>query len=61
MRLFPNTQSRKHNHGHRSYQTPSMHDATLDSLVPYVNSQLRPHHIRTQLYAVPLRVLITLD
>ena len=57
MRLFPNAQRRKRSHGHRSYHRPHIQDVTLHSLLPYVSQQLGPHHIRTKLYSVPLRVL----
>jgi hypothetical protein len=30
------------------------------SLLPYVNKPLGPHHIKTKLYSVPLKVLYTL-
>ena len=60
MGLFPNNKRRRRSHGHRSYNRPIIHDVTLMSLLPYVNKPLGPHHIRTKLYSVPLRVLYTL-
>lgn len=34
MGLFGNTQRYKRRHGHHSYKRPSIHDATLDLLLP---------------------------
>jgi hypothetical protein len=59
MGLFPNNKRRRHN-GHRSYNRPIIHDVTLMSLLPYITKPLGPHHIRTKLHFVPLRVLYTL-
>ena len=60
MGLFNNTPRRKRSHGHRSYNKPIIHDVSFDSLLPYVNTPLGPHHIRTKLYSVPLKLLYDL-
>jgi hypothetical protein len=60
MGLFTNTPRRKHSHGHRSYNKPIIRDVSFDSLLPYVNIPLGPHHIRTKLYSVPLTILYDL-
>ena len=60
MGLFTNTPRRKRSHGHRSYNKPIIHDVSFDSLLPYVNTPLGPHHIRTKLYSVPLKILYDL-
>ena len=60
MELFNNTPRRKRSHGHRSYNKPIIHDVSFDSLLPYVNTPLGPHHIRTKLYSVPLKLLYDL-
>ena len=57
MGLFPHRDRRRHSHGHRAYTRPTIHDVTLDSLLPYVSRKLGPHHIRTKLYSVPLNTL----
>jgi hypothetical protein len=49
MGFFPHRDRRSH--GHHVYTT-TIHDVTLDSLLPYVNRKLYPHHIRTKLYSV---------
>ena len=61
MGLFTNTPRRKRSHGHRSYNKPIIHDVSFDSLLPYMNKPLGPHHIRTKLYSVPLKILYELQ
>jgi hypothetical protein len=58
--FFPHRERRRRSHGHRTYTRPTIHDVTFDSLLPYVNRKLGPHHIRTKLYSVPLKTLNTL-
>jgi hypothetical protein len=60
MGLFPHRERRRRSHGHRTYTSLTIHDVILDSLLPYVNRKLGPHHIRTKLYSVPLTTLNTL-
>jgi hypothetical protein len=55
MGLFPHRDRRNRSHGHRTYTRPTIHDVTLDSLLPYVIKKLGLHHIRTKLYSVPLK------
>jgi hypothetical protein len=60
MGLFNNTPTRKRSHGHRSYNKPIIHNVSFDSLLPYVNTPLGPHQIRTNLYSVPFKILYDL-
>jgi hypothetical protein len=55
MGLFNNAPRRKHSHGYRSYNKFIAHHCSFDSLLPYVNTSVGPHHIRTKLYTVPVR------
>jgi hypothetical protein len=56
MGVFDKTLGRERSHGHRSYNTPIMHDISFDPFFPYVNAPLSPHHIRTKPYSVPLKM-----
>jgi hypothetical protein len=60
MGLFQHRERRRYSHGHRTYTKPTIHDVTFDSLLPYVNRKLGPHHIRSKLYSIPLKTLNTL-
>ena len=61
MGLFNTTPRRRRSHGHRSYNRPTIHDVSFDSLLPYMNTPLGAHHIRTKLYSVPLKILYELQ
>jgi hypothetical protein len=58
--FFNNTPRPKRSHGHRSYNKPTIHDVSFDSLLPFVKTPLGPHHIRTKLYPVLLKILYDL-
>jgi hypothetical protein len=60
MGLIPHRERRTRSQGHRTYTRPTIHDVTYNSLLPYENRKLGPHHIRTKLYSVPLKTLNTL-
>ena len=62
MRLFSSFQRRKRSHGHRHYNRPNFHaDVAFDTLLPYVQQPLGPHHIRTKLYQLPVTKLRSLQ
>jgi hypothetical protein len=60
MGLINNTPRRKRSLGHRSYNKPIIHDISFDSLLPYVNTPLGPHHNLTNLYFVHFKILFNL-
>ena len=57
MKLFPIHQRRKRSHGNRHYTKPECHNVSFKDLLPFVQQPLGLHHIRTQLYSLPLRKL----
>ena len=57
MDLFKQSPRRSRSHGHRHYKSPDSHDITFNKLLQYVNKPLGIHHIRTDLYAIPLSKL----
>ena len=61
MRLFGSSQRRKRSHGHRHYNRPNFHaDVAFDTLLPYVQP-LGLHHIRTNMYQLPVTKLRSLQ
>ena len=52
MNIFDNTPRRSR--GHCQYISPQLHDVSINCLLPFVHKPLGMHHIRTQLYFLPL-------
>ena len=57
MDFYKPSPRRSRSHGHRHYKSPDSHDITFNNLLQYIHQPLGIHHIRTDLYAVPLSKL----
>ena len=60
MNIFNSTPRRRRSHGHRHYTSPSLHDVSINDLLPFIQKPLGIHHIRTKLYSLPLSKLHSL-
>ena len=57
MQLFNRSSRRARSHGHRHYNPPIIHQVSFDELLPYIQTPLGVHHIRTKLFSIPLTTL----
>ena len=57
MNLFDKTPRRKRSHGTRHRNPSTIHDVTINDLLPFVQKPLGIHHIRTKLFSLPLSKL----
>ena len=60
MNIFNSTPRRRRSHGHRHYTSPSLHDVSINDLLPFIQKPLGIHHIRMKLYSLPLSKLHSL-
>ena len=60
MNIFNSTPRRRRSHGHRHYTSTSLHDVSINDLLPCIQKPLGIHHIRTKLYSLPLSKLHSL-
>ena len=57
MNIFHSTPRRRRSHGHRHCTSPTLHDVSINDLLPFIQKPLGIHHIRTKLYSLPLSKL----
>lgn len=60
MNIFNSTPRRRRSHGQRNYTSPTLHDVSINDLLPFIQKPLGIHHIRTKLYSLPLSKLHSL-
>ena len=53
LNLFNKSIRRPRSHGHRRYNSPTIHNVSFDSLLPLLQKPLGLHHIRTALFSIP--------
>ena len=60
MNIFNSNPRRTRSHGHCHYRSPTLHDVSINDLLPFIQKPLCVHHIRTKLNSFTLSKLRSL-